>query len=65
MKTIIIVCNNTTTQTYTYNWADLTKARIAVDYLTHTTPYLWYIKHVQVEAYASTNFLAGQLLNQY
>ena len=50
MKTIIIVCNNTTTEIFTYDRADLIKARIAVDYLTTTTPYLWYLERVQVEA---------------
>lgn len=50
MKTIIIVRNTTTAETYTYDRADLIKARIAVDYLTTTTPYLWYLERVQVEA---------------
>jgi hypothetical protein len=48
MKTIIIVRNTTTTETFTYDWADLTKARIAADYLSFTTPYLWYVQRVQV-----------------
>ena len=50
MKTIIIVRDTATTETYIYDRADLTKARIAVDYLTITTPYLWYLERVQVEA---------------
>jgi hypothetical protein len=50
MKTIIIVRNTTTTETYTYDRADIIKARIAVDYLTTMTPYLWYLERVQVEA---------------
>ena len=44
MKTIIIVRNATTDETFIYDYADLIKARIAVDYLTFTTPYLWYIE---------------------
>ena len=43
MKTIIIVRNTTTAETYTYDRADLIKARIAVDYLTTTTPFLWFL----------------------
>ena len=50
MKSIIIVRNNTTNETYTYARKELTKARIAVDYLTTTTPYLWYIERKVVEA---------------
>lgn len=43
MKSIIIVKNDHTTETYTYDRKDITKARIAVDYLSTTTPYLWYL----------------------
>ena len=50
MKTIIIVRNTTTAETYTYDRTDLFKARIAVDYLSTTTSYLWYLERVQVEA---------------
>ena len=51
MKTIIIIVRNiTTTETYIYTREELTKARIAVDYLTTTTPYLWYIERKMVEA---------------
>ena len=48
MKTIIIVRNTTTAETFIYDWADLIKARIAVDYLSFTTPYLWYLQREQV-----------------
>ena len=48
MKTIIIVRNTTTAETFTYDRADIIKARIAVDYLSFTTPYLWYLERVQV-----------------
>lgn len=50
MKYIVIVYNDITTETYTYDRADIVKARIAVDYLSFTTPYLWYLEIVQVEA---------------
>lgn len=50
MKTIIIVRNTTTNETYTYDWPDLIKARIAADYLCFTTPYFWYVQKAQVEA---------------
>lgn len=43
MKSIITVKNNTTAETFTYDRADLMKARIAVDYLTTTTPFLWFL----------------------
>ena len=49
MKTIIIVRNTTTAEAYTYDRADLIKARIAVDYLTTTTPYLWYLERKVLE----------------
>ena len=49
MKTIIIVRNTSTTETFTYDRADLTKARIAVDYLSETTPYLWYLERKVIE----------------
>lgn len=45
MKNIIIVRNNTTTEIYIYDNAEITKARIAIDYLTMTTPYVWYMEH--------------------
>ena len=44
MKSIIIVKNNTTAETFTYDRAGIMKARIAVDYLTMNTPYLWYLE---------------------
>ena len=44
MKSIITVKNNTTAETFTYDRADIMKARIAVDYLTMNTPYLWYLE---------------------
>lgn len=44
MKNIIIVRNNSTNETYTYDCADIVKARIAVDYLTTTTPYFWFLE---------------------
>lgn len=50
MKTIIIVKNDTTNETYTYERADLLKARIAVELLSINSPYLWYLVRVQVEA---------------
>ena len=50
MKFIIIVYNAATTETYTYDRADIIKARIAVDYLNTTTHYLWHLKIMQVEA---------------
>lgn len=46
MKTIIIVRNTTTTETFTYDRAEIVKARIAVDYLTTTTPFLWFLEIV-------------------
>lgn len=49
MKIIITARNTTTAETYTYDRADIVKARIAVDYLTTTTPYLWFL---QIEAVA-------------
>lgn len=42
----IIVKNNTTSETYIYTSAEIVKARIAVDYLSTTTPYLWYLVRV-------------------
>lgn len=44
MKTIIIVRNTTTAETFTYERAEIVKARIAVDYLSTTTPYLWFLQ---------------------
>lgn len=44
MKSIIIVRNNVTAETYTYDRVDINKARIAVDYLSTTTPYLWFLE---------------------
>ena len=41
--TKIIVKNDITSETYTYARNDITKARIAVDYLSIHTPYLWYL----------------------
>lgn len=41
--TKIIVKNNTTDTTYIYDRKDILKARIAVDYLSLNTPYLWYL----------------------
>lgn len=44
MKSIIIVRNTTTAETFVYDRAEIVKARIAVDYLSTTTPYLWYLE---------------------
>lgn len=44
MKSIIIVRNTTTAETFTYDRAEIIKARIAVDYLSTTTPYLWFLQ---------------------
>ena len=46
MKIIITVKNNSTAETFTYDCADIMKARIAVDYLTMNTPYLWFLEIV-------------------
>lgn len=48
MKTIIIVRNTTTDETFTYDREDIVKARIAVDYLSIHTPYLWYLERKTV-----------------
>lgn len=44
MKYIIVVKNTITSKTFTYERKDIVKARIAVDYLTATTPYLWWLE---------------------
>ena len=44
MKSIITVRNTTTNETFTYDRAEIVKARIAVDYLSTTTPYLWFLQ---------------------
>lgn len=44
MKTIITVRNTTTAETFIYDRAEIVKARIAVDYLSTTTPYLWFLQ---------------------
>ena len=44
----VIVINDYTDVRYTYDFADLLKARIAAEYLTTTTPYYWYTEIIAV-----------------